>query len=212
MIDQNADLGAVCGYFNVSRETKEKLELYQTALLKWNPTINLVSKSTLATAAVRHFADSMQLWQYRKDFKTWVDIGSGAGFPGMVLAIIASEAAPSGQFHFVESDARKSAFLRNVSRETGVTVHVHTQRIEEFDAIQADIVSARALAPLSDLLALSKSFLKKDGICLYLKGQNCQTEIGGASRFWTFEAEQFASETDVNGTVLRVKEIERVRT
>ncbi|PLS22772.1 16S rRNA (guanine(527)-N(7))-methyltransferase RsmG [Neptunicoccus cionae] len=212
MINQNADLSEVCQHFDVSRETLEKLELYSNALLKWNPTINLVSKSTLDAAAVRHFADSMQLWQYRKEFGTWVDIGSGAGFPGMVLAIIASDQAPESAFHFVESDARKSAFLRNVSRETGVKVKVHTQRIEDFDAVEADIVSARALAPLGDLLSLSKTFLKKDGICLYLKGQNCEHEVGGASRFWTFEAEQFASETDVNGTVLRVRDIERVRT
>ncbi|GGA18763.1 16S rRNA (guanine(527)-N(7))-methyltransferase RsmG [Neptunicoccus cionae] len=212
MLSSVLDLAAVCKHFNVSRETFERLHIYSQALQKWNPTINLVSKSTLDSAAVRHFADSMQLWQHRKEFQSWVDIGSGAGFPGLVLAILAAEQSLGSDFHLVESDARKSAFLRNVSRETGVKVIVHTMRIEDFDAVEADIVSARALAPLSDLLEMSKTFLKKDGICLYLKGQNCQTEIGGASRFWTFEAEQFASETDVNGTVLRVKEIERVRT
>jgi len=122
MIDIDADLAQVAKHFNVSRETYEKLEIYHQLLLKWNRSINLVSKTTLSTAPVRHFADSLQVWKLRQGFQTWVDIGSGAGFPGLVLAIAAQADHPDGDFHFVESDARKSAFLRNVSRETSIGI------------------------------------------------------------------------------------------
>lgn len=210
MISPDANLVSVCEHFSVSRETTEKLKIYESLLTKWNPAINLVSKSSLKTAAVRHFADSLQLWQRRTEFQTWIDLGSGAGFPGMALAIIASTEQPDAKFHFVESDARKSAFLRNVSRETKSNTVVHTQRIEDFREAQADIISARALASTNELLSFSAPILKKGGIGLYLKGQNCQSELTEASQFWTFKAEQFVSETDENGTVLRVRDIERV--
>ncbi|WGI22057.1 16S rRNA (guanine(527)-N(7))-methyltransferase RsmG [Amylibacter sp. IMCC11727] len=201
------DLRSAAAYFNVSRETSEKLEIYENLLVKWNKSINLVSKSTLNSAATRHFADSMQLWALRKDFDVWVDIGSGAGFPGMVLAIMAEG---QGAFHLVESDARKCAFLRNVSRETNTPVTVHTTRIEEFEGAKADIVSARALASVDALFSYTEKFLQPDAISLYLKGQTCETELEEASRSWTYEAEQFASKTDENGTVLRIKDIARV--
>ena len=207
MIDPHADLIEVGDHFNVSRETIEKLQIYENLLLKWNLSINLVSKTTLQTAPVRHFADSIQLWTLRENFETWVDIGSGAGFPGLVLAILSGG---HGDFHFVESDARKCAFLRNVSRETNSPVTVHTQRIEEFDAVKADVLSARALASVGQLFSYTENILKPDAICLYLKGQNCDSELEEASRSWTYEAEKFASQTDVNGTVLRIKDIARV--
>jgi len=207
MIQREADLKGVCKHFNVSRETTEKLEIYLSLLTKWNKSINLVGKTTLETAPTRHFADSLQLWDYRAPFQTWVDIGSGAGFPGMVLAI-ASEG--KGDFHFVESDARKSAFLRNVSRETDTPVTVHTDRIENVEALKADIVSARALASISQLFEYTEEILKPDGICLYLKGQSCESELDEASQNWTYKAKQFASQTDDNGTILRIKDIARV--
>jgi 16S rRNA (guanine527-N7)-methyltransferase len=207
MIDVNSDLRGVCIHFNVSRETSEKLRIYQEMLQKWNGTINLVSKSSLKTSAVRHFADSAQLWSLRPNFESWVDIGSGAGFPGMVLAILSEG---QGDFHLVESDARKCAFLRNVSRETKTPVTVHTQRIEEFDAVRADVLSARALASIDQLFTYTENILKPDAICLYLKGQSCESELEEASRSWTYKAENFASQTDDNGTVLRIKDIARV--
>ena len=207
MIDPNADLQTVCDHFNVSRETFEKLKIYQELLVKWNRSINLVGKTTLEAAPVRHFADSLQLWSLRSDFENWIDIGSGAGFPGMVLAIVSDGV---GKFHFVESDARKCAFLRNVSRETNTPTTVHTQRVEEIEGLQADVVSARALASVEQLFSYSEKLLNPDAICLYLKGQNCDSELEEASRFWTFEAEKFGSETDDNGTVLRIKDIARV--
>ncbi|MEJ6708590.1 MAG: 16S rRNA (guanine(527)-N(7))-methyltransferase RsmG [Amylibacter sp.] len=207
MIDPNADLKAVCEHFSVSRETFEKLQIYQELLVKWNRSINLVGKTTVATAPVRHFADSLQLWLLRSEFENWVDIGSGAGFPGMVLAILSNG---DGNFHFVESDARKCAFLRNVSRETNTPTTVHTKRIEEIVDLHADIVSARALASVAQLFGYSEKLMNPNAICLYLKGQNCDSELEEASRFWTFEAEKFASETDRNATVLRIKDVARV--
>lgn len=207
MIDQGADLVGVCEHFNVSRETFDKLRIYHELLAKWNKSINLVSRSTLTSAPVRHFADSLQLWPLRGEYKTWVDIGSGAGFPGMVLAI-ASEGL--GNFHFVESDARKCAFIRNVSRETNTPVTLHTIRIEDYDGPKADVVSARALASVNQLFTYTENILQPQAICLYLKGQNCDSELAEASRSWTYEAEKFASQTDENGTVLRIRDIARV--
>jgi 16S rRNA (guanine527-N7)-methyltransferase len=207
MIDVDSDLNDVCLHFNVSRETSEKLRIYQELLHKWNGTINLVSKSSLKSSAVRHFADSVQLWSLRPKFESWVDIGSGAGFPGMVLAILTEG---QGDFHLVESDARKCAFLRNVSRETKTSVTVHTKRIEDFDATKADVLSARALASIDQLFTYTENIIKPNAICLYLKGQNCDSELEEASRSWRYEAEKFASQTDDNGTVLRIKDIARV--
>lgn len=209
MIDLNSSLPDVCDYFNVSRETSEKLQIYHDLLMKWNNSINLVSKSTIETASVRHFADSMQVWPHAGEFKTWVDIGSGAGFPGLVLAILA-QSESDGEFHFVESDARKCAFLRNVSRETKTPITVHTVRIEEFNGVRADVVSARALASVGKLFEYAENILLPDAICLYLKGQNCESELDEASRNWTFQEEKFPSLTDENGTVLRIKDIARV--
>jgi 16S rRNA (guanine527-N7)-methyltransferase len=211
VISKDTDISGVCAHFNVSRETSERLQQYLSLLLKWNQKINLVSKSTIEHAAVRHFADSIQLWNLRPDFGSWADIGSGAGFPGMVLAILASETEEAPKFHLVESDARKCAFLRNVSRETNVPVKVHTNRVEDIHDLKVDVVSARALAPVAQLLAYSENLIHDSSIGLYLKGQNCDNELEEASRSWTFEAEKFASETDENGTVLRIRNIHRVR-
>ena len=207
MIDPRLDISGVGAHFTVSRETIEKLAIYRDLLVKWNKSINLVSASTIEAASVRHFGDSLQVWALRRDFDTWVDIGSGAGFPGMVLAL-ASEG--KGSFHFVESDARKCAFIRNVSRETNTPITVHTVRIEDYDGPKADIVSARALASVEKLFEYTENILKPGAICLYLKGQNCDSELEEASRSWSCEVEKFASQTDENGTVLRIKEIKRV--
>ena len=196
-----------CNPLNVSRETIEKLEIYWELLRKWNPAINLVSKSSLDDAAQRHFADSLQLWHYRSAFRCWVDVGSGAGFPGLVLAIAAEG---QGEFHLVESDARKAAFLRNVSRETNTPVEIHNARVEEIGTLQADIVSARALASLRKLFELTEKIMAPDAVCLYLKGQTCDAELWDAEKSWAFEADKFASATDENGTVLRIRNVKRV--
>lgn len=203
-------LKEVCNSLDVSRETSEKLEIYLNLLRKWNSTINLVSKSTIHDAEVRHFADSLQLWTYRQSFDTWMDIGSGAGFPGMVLAITSGKRVGGPYFHLVESDVRKSAFLRNVSRETDTPIKIHSERIEKLGCIQSNIVSARALAPLRQLFEYTEKLLAPDAICLFLKGQNCEKEIEEASQAWSFDVEKFPSRTDPNATVLRIRNVARV--
>ena len=210
MIQPDASLKEVCSHFNVSRETFERMEIYLKLLVKWNPKINLVSKSTVSSAAVRHFADSLQLWAYRPRFSSWADIGSGAGFPGLALAIVAAEVTPLSQFHLIESDARKCAFLRNVSRETEVPVTVVTARIEDCSNLNVDVVSARALSSVDKLLEYSSIIQDSGATGLFLKGQSVETELEAARRHWNFDAEQIPSETDENGTILRVRNIARV--
>lgn len=196
--------------FNVSRETIEKLIIYRDLLVKWNPKINLVSSKTLPDSIGRHFADSLQLWAYRGTAKSWADLGSGGGFPGMVVAIANSCSGNSLTVTLVEADARKCSFLRTVSRETNTPVEILANRIEEANIEQADIVSARALAPLTKLLEMTHGNLSPAGFALYLKGQSCDEEIAAASRAWSFSYEKFPSKTDADAAVLKVWDIERV--
>ena len=159
------DLTCIC---DVSRETIQSLRVYANLLEKWNKTINLVSKSTINHMWERHFLDSAQLWPHiPENAKTLVDIGSGAGFAGLVLAIIGKEKKPNLRVVLIESDTRKCAFMRNVSRETNINVEIITKRIEEVDDLKADVVTARALATVSQLLDYSKNILKKKGIGLF---------------------------------------------
>jgi len=195
---------------NVSRETIDDLEVLVHLLKKWNRTINLVGKATIDDVWLRHILDSAQVWQFKpKALKTWVDLGSGGGFPGLVLAILAKSDAPDVVFHLIESDARKCAFLRNVSRETSLNTVIHTARIEDVDKIAADVVSARALASVDALLGLSLSFLSKNAYCLFLKGQGCATEVGKAHESWYFQSEMIESLSDRSGTILKLWNIQR---
>ncbi len=195
---------------NVSRETIDDLEILVCLLKKWNKAINLVGKATIDDVWLRHILDSAQVWQFRpKAIKTWVDLGSGGGFPGLVLAILAKTDAPDVVFHLIESDARKCAFLRNVSRETSLNTVVHTARIEDVGEIAADVVSARALASVDMLLGLSLSFLSKNAYCLFLKGQGCATEVEKAHESWYFQFEMTESLSDSSGTILKLWNIQR---
>lgn len=196
---------------DVSRETLERLTIYETLLKKWNPAINLVSKSSLAEMSTRHFSDSAQLFKLMPhDSKVWMDIGSGGGFPGLVCAIIAAELSPKTEFHLVESDVRKATFLRSVAREVNVSVSVHSERIEKMTPAYADVLSARALAPLDKLLEFSKPHLSKDGIALFPKGENYKLELDHARENWNFECEEHESTTDPKSVVLGIRNIERV--
>ncbi|HYE52934.1 MAG TPA: 16S rRNA (guanine(527)-N(7))-methyltransferase RsmG [Azospirillaceae bacterium] len=193
--------------FDVPRETLERLKTYATLLAKWNPAINLVSRTTLADAWLRHFADSAQLMPLvPPGTRTLVDLGSGAGFPGLVLAILGVP-----DVHLVESDVRKSAFLREVARATGAPATVHAVRIEQAPAIAADVVSARALASLDELLPMAERFLKPGGVCLFPKGRSAADELTLAGQSWRMRVEQFPSATDPAATLLRLGEISRDR-
>ncbi len=189
----------------VSRETRDRLTAYEAVLRKWQPKINLVGPSTLPDLWRRHFLDSAQLLPLLPEgARVLVDLGSGAGFPGLVLAILGVP-----EVHLVESDSRKAAFLREAARVAGVSVTVHNKRIETVTGIAADVVTARALAPLSDLLSWSFPFLGARGTGLFLKGQTLDDELTAAAKSWTLRCERFDSRSDPTGTILRVNGIDR---
>ncbi len=156
----------------VSRETMARLDAYAGLLEKWTPAINLVSKASLRDLWTRHFLDSAQILGLAKTrIGRWVDLGAGGGFPGMVCAIMAAECAPDLRFTFVESDSRKATFLRTVSRETSVPVEIIDERIENIAPLKADVLSARALAPLKVLLEHAERHLAANGQALFPKGE-----------------------------------------
>ncbi len=197
--------------FDVSRETMERLEVYAALLVKWNTKINLVAKSTIPDIWHRHMADSAQLWSLApKGVKTWMDMGSGAGFPGLVIGAIASEKAPHLEITLVESDRRKSVFLQSAARAMGITVKVITKRIEQLEPQNADILSARALCSLSQLLEFAEKHLKPGGICLFPKGARVDSELTQASSCWHMAYETFPSMTDPDAVILRIGEFKRV--
>ncbi|WP_414464260.1 16S rRNA (guanine(527)-N(7))-methyltransferase RsmG [Hyphomicrobium sp. DY-1] len=195
--------------FGISNETREKLEIYETLLKKWQKTINLVASSTLDDIWDRHFADSAQLWPLRPpEAKTWLDLGSGAGFPGLVLAILASE---TGQTHhtLVESDSRKAAFLREAARQTGVAVDILCMRIENPETHAkvgvADCVTARALAPLSKLVEIAAPYFGPSTLGFFLKGRDATAEVEKAAQDWQFAFELIPSVTEEDGRVVLLK-------
>ncbi|MBD3678222.1 MAG: 16S rRNA (guanine(527)-N(7))-methyltransferase RsmG [Rhodobacteraceae bacterium] len=206
-------MGAGAGDFgaDVSRETVARLETYAALLRKWNPAINLVSKSTLDDLWTRHFADSAQILSLSPVQRGhWVDMGSGGGFPGAVVAILAHELAPGLRITCIESDQRKATFLRTVARETSVDFEVISQRIEEVPPQNADIVSARALAPLPLLLEFAERHLKSGGTAVFHKGVKAVDEMAKALETWRFTSETFPSGTDPAASILKLGEIARV--
>lgn len=195
---------------DVSRETKERLETYEKLLLKWNPAINLVAPSTLETLWDRHFLDSAQLWDRSpKVLNTWCDLGAGGGFPGLILAILSKEKDPDRQTVCIESDVRKATFLRTVIRETDLNATVIAARIETATPQSADIVSCRALAPLTKLLAYAKRHLSPTGQCLLLKGESYEVELKEALETWRFEYDTYPSKTNPDAVILKIGDLER---
>ena len=195
--------------FGVSRETIERLQTYETVLEQWQRTINLVASSTLPDIWHRHFADSAQLLALAPpNAERWLDLGSGAGFPGLVLAILLAERG-SGRVTLIESDTRKAAFLAEVARRVGVAVDIRGTRIEK-SATQAkldpvDVVTARALAPLPRLLDLSAPFFSGPTMGLFLKGREAEAEVAAASKLWNFEAELHPILTDTSGRIVVIR-------
>lgn len=190
---------------NVSRETFLKLKTYEGLLLKWQRAINLISPTTIEDLAERHFLDSAQLMEYlpNKDI-TLADMGSGAGFPGMVLAILGIK-----NVHLIESDVRKATFLRNVSRETFCTVHLHDIRAEDCKINNIDVFTARALATLTDLLGHMQKLMTPGypSIGLFLKGEKHQEEIDKARKKFNFDIEMYQSLTDNTGKILKISNL-----
>ncbi len=192
---------------NVSRETISRLKVYQALLEKWQPRINLISSHTLSDVWQRHFEDSLQLIKYISDApQSLVDMGSGAGFPGLVLAL---SYPTSLKVTLIESDVRKSLFMENVSRETNVPVKIISKRIEDVQDIKGDIITARGLSALTKLFEMSFPLMTDSSQCLFLKGKGVDKEIDEAKKNWEFDLEIFLSLTDSTGRILRVKNLRR---
>ncbi len=191
--------------FVVSRETMEKLGIYSNLLLKWQKAINLVGPTTLDDLAERHFFDSAQVFRYIPDIDVRLaDMGSGAGFPGLVLAMLGVR-----EVHLIESDVRKATFLREVSRETATPVTIHDKRVEDCKIDKVDVVTARALATLSSLLSHTNS-LRTEGhpvYGLFAKGEQHAEETDKARKDWEFTVESFQSETEISAKVLRINDL-----
>lgn len=188
---------------DVSRETSRKLDLYVAQLRRWQSIKNLVGPGTLDAVWTRHVADALQLLALAPDARTWLDLGSGAGIPGLILAI----AGPPGiAVDLVESNARKCAFLTETARLTGAPARVHNARIEAVtaDHIGVDVVCARALAPLDQLLAWTEPLLKTGTIGLFPKGRDAQSELTGAARRWTVGHDLIPSRTESSARIVRV--------
>ena len=205
------DAAGFRGAFDVSRETVARCAAHLALLEKWNPRINLVSKRTLAEAWQRHVADSAQLWRYRPaGARLWLDLGAGAGFPGLVIASIAADEAPDVEVRLVESDQRKAAFLAEAARAAGVAVRIHAVRIEDLVPQGADVVSARALAPLPLLLGMLGKHRRPGGIGLFPKGETVHKEIADAAVHWRFEHQIHASLIEQRAAVVEIGAIDRV--
>lgn len=188
---------------DVSRETRDQLEAFVNTLGRWQKAINLVGKATLADIWVRHVLDSAQLLPLvPKSAQRLVDLGSGGGFPGLVIAAL----RPDLDITLIESDARKGAFLGEAARRMGLAKppKVVISRIEAAPPTNADVVAARALAPLSQLLAWAAPHRADNAICLFHKGKGWQGEVNEAMKDWAIEAQPFASVTDRDSVLLRI--------
>ena len=196
---------------NVSRETFLRLKEYEKLLFKWNAKINLVSRSTLDNFWNRHVLDSAQfLSSVGEKAGKWVDLGSGGGLPGLVVAILSVEIEPVNNLFLVEADVRKAVFLKTVCRELGLKVEVYNNRIEELPPISANIVSARALAPLKTLCLYAKNHLEKDGVAVFAKGENWKSELLEAQKKWIFSYEAVKSTLHEGSVVLVLRGIKSV--
>ncbi|MDW3223695.1 MAG: 16S rRNA (guanine(527)-N(7))-methyltransferase RsmG [Paracoccaceae bacterium] len=193
---------------DVSRETLGRLEHYQLLIEKWNPTINLISKSSIRHLWDRHIWDSAQIYRYAGERPNWMDIGSGGGLPGVVVAILAKQGDPQRHVTMVESDVRKSVFLKTVIRELDLPASVVVGRIEKIAPADCDILTARALADLHQLLHFVDRHLKPSGRAIFLKGESWEEEVAAARKAWSFDLRIHKSITNPKAAILEVKDIQ----
>lgn len=195
----------------VSRETEARLDRYIALLLAWQSKTNLVAPSTLPHLWTRHVADSLQLLSLAPSAKIWMDLGSGGGFPGVVLACALAE-TPGATVHLVERIAKKAAFLREAIRVTGASGAVHLAEIgntvDRF-AGPIDCVTARAVAPLHQLIGFAEPLVRRGAKALFLKGQDVESELTEATRYWKIEPNLHSSRTGGQGWIVELDAIER---
>lgn len=193
----------------VSRETKAKLDAYVQLVTKWNPKVNLVSKASILDIWNRHIEDSVQIARLSAQTSHWVDLGSGGGFPGLVLAVWKAEFRPEMKVTLVESDQRKCVFLRTAARELSLDVTIRAERIESCDPLNATTLSARALAPLNKLLSYTAVHLHPEGTAIFPKGASWKEELQSACQEWSFNHEVVKSETDPEAAIIVIKDVKK---
>lgn len=202
--------GEFAEVFTVPRETIHRLTRYAELLAHWQKTTNLIAPSTLPQLWSRHFADSAQLRTLAQNARLWLDLGSGAGFPGLVIAILQT-GTPDFRMHLVESNRKKCAFLAEVARETKAPVEIHAMRIEALaesaHSLKPDMVSARALAPLPRLFELASPFFGPSTRGLFLKGREAEAEIALAREAWNFTARLHGSLTSPDSHIIELSEL-----
>ena len=198
-----------CLFLNVSRETYEKLIIFHKTLVKWQNSINLISKKSVQNVWERHFLDSAQLYKITKNINgNIIDFGTGAGFPGMILAMMGNK-----KIHLVESDQKKCTFLREVSMLSETDITVHNNRIEDLEFFDVELITARALAPLNKLIDYAEAFTNKSSTnkippkLLFLKGKSYKKEISELNDKQSFSIEEFESITDNFGKILYINKI-----
>ncbi|MEA2952739.1 MAG: rRNA (guanine527-N7)-methyltransferase [Alphaproteobacteria bacterium] len=187
-----------------------RLDRFIAVLLQWQEHTNLIAASTIPELWTRHVADSLQLIPLAPEARIWIDLGSGGGFPGLAIACALAD-KPGTKVHLVESKAKKCAFLREAAQAAGVPAIIHHQRIEDFAAHppeRADVVTARALKPLPELLALAYPLLKTGAQGLFLKGQDVDAELTEAAKCWNIKAKFVPSQTDARGRIVVVESLE----
>lgn len=192
----------------VSRETMGRLQEFADLVARWTPKINLISSASVPNLMSRHIVDSAQLFGIPdRPIDHWADLGSGGGFPGIVLAIMAKEHGDIGKITLVESDARKCAFLREAVRLLGLSVVVVNERIERVPPLNADVLSARALAPLTQLFGHAAYHLRPTGTAIFPKGARHQEEQDEAAKHWSFKTEARPSITDADARILVIRSL-----
>lgn len=199
-------------FMEFSKITQEKIKIFEELLKKWQKSINLISSNTLSVLHERHVLDSAQLYPMIKPGRqVLMDMGSGAGFPGLILALL-NQTQGDGllEVHLVESDARKGAFIQEAMRQCHIQAVLHTARVEQLAPFAVDYVTARALKEVSILLDYATPFLTDKSVCLFLKGEKADEELQKARNQYDFVAKSFQSLTSPNGTILELTQIKRM--
>jgi 16S rRNA (guanine527-N7)-methyltransferase len=208
---KDSDKAAALALIPVSRETEARLDRYLALLREWQARTNLVASSTLPHLWTRHVADSLQLLALAPSAKVWADLGSGGGFPGVVLACALAE-TPGALVHLIERNGKKAAFLREALRVTGARGLVHVEGIEDsVDRLPApiDCVTARALAPLNQLIGFAEPLVRKGAKALFPKGQDVEVELTEATKYWNIKPNLHSSLTGGQGWIVELDRIER---
>ena len=195
---------------DVSRETLNKLQHFAGLVEKWTVKINLVSRASVSELWDRHIQDSIQLYAHAPKADHWVDLGSGGGFPAIILALMAAQEGRDTRFTLVESDQRKCVFLRTAIRELNLSASVVNDRIESIEPLSADVLSARALADLSTLMGFASLHMSPSGTALFPKGENWREEHNAAKLKWAYTYEAIPSKTNSSAAILKIKGINHV--